>query len=90
MGSSGTNGRLVMYDTSDGSQDKYKAIRDSGANISFCNDISLFSNRTRIVTFPNCTPDPQEKISATGGKCLIDRGAKILRFSVTKVYASYI
>ena len=77
--------RLAMYDTSDGSQDKYKAIRDSGANISFCNDISLFNNRTSIVTFPNCTLDPQEKTSDTEGKCLIDRGANDTVFSSESV-----
>ena len=96
--------RLVMSNTSGGSQDKYNVICDSGANMSFFNDISLFNNRTRIVTFSNCTPDPQENTSAAGGdnthvtpgrntglqKCLIDRGGQMLQSSVAKVYVSYI
>ena len=73
--------RLAMYDTFGGSQDKYKAIRDSGANISFCNDISLFNNRTSTVT----VLDPQEKTSATGETSLVDRGVNVTVLSSESV-----
>jgi hypothetical protein len=72
--------RLTMYDTFDGSQDKYKAMRDSGASVSFCNDISLLNNRTSTVL------DPQEETSDTEqGSLLVDMGSNVTVLSSESV-----
>ena len=75
-----------MYDTFDGSQDKYKAMCDTGASASLCNDIPLLNDRTSTVF------DPQEETSGTeqgspqeetspgaeqGNPLLVDRGSNI-------------
>ena len=74
--------RLTMYDTLDRPQDKYKAMCDSGASVSFCNDISLLNNRASTVF------DPQEEISDTeqgSPVLLVDRGSNVTVLSSESV-----
>jgi hypothetical protein len=81
--------RLTMYGTFDGSQDKYKAMCDTGANASFCNDIPLLSDRTSTVFDPQEETSgteqgsPQEETSGTEQRIpvLVDRGSNITALS---------